>query len=74
MGFINVAPWDRTIRILIGLVMLLTGWFGLGEDLAAAALKVLGWIPVVTGALGWSPLYAILGFSTKRRNGAAKSP
>lgn len=56
---LNVGGADRVIRILLGVVLIgltLTGNVG-----------VWGWlgiVPLATGAIGWCPPYAMLGFST----------
>jgi len=56
---LNVGGMDRIARIVIGLVLIgltLTGTIG-----------VWGWlgiVPLATGAIGWCPPYAMLGFST----------
>ena len=56
---LNVGGADRVIRIVLGLALIgltLTGNIG-----------VWGWIgivPLATGAIGWCPPYAMLGFNT----------
>ena len=56
---LNVGGIDRILRIVIGLVLIaltLTGTIG-----------VWGWIgvvPLLTAAMGFCPLYTVLGFST----------
>ncbi len=55
----NVGGIDRIARITIGLVLIglaatgTVGWWGW-----------LGAIPLATGAVGWCPPYALLGFNT----------
>lgn len=55
----NVGGLDRIIRIVLGVVLLglaatgTVGWWGW-----------LGVVPLATGALGWCPPYAMLGFNT----------
>lgn len=55
----NEGNIDRGLRITVGLALI-----------AAAATQTLGaWaylgvIPVITGSLGWCPLYTLLGVST----------
>lgn len=55
----NVGGIDRMVRIVLGVVLLglaatgVVGWWGW-----------LGLVPLATGALGWCPPYAMLGFST----------
>jgi len=55
----NVGGIDRTVRIVLGLVLL-----GL---MATGNIGVWGWlgiVPIATGAIGWCPPYAIFGWST----------
>jgi hypothetical protein len=55
----NVGTIDRVLRVVIGLVLL-----GLA---ATGTVGVWGWIgivPLATAALGFCPLYTVLGFST----------
>lgn len=55
----NVGGIDRAFRILVGLALV-----------AAAAMGTVGlWgyvglVPLITGLLGWCPLYAVFGFKT----------
>jgi hypothetical protein len=61
----NVGGIDRTLRIVAGLLLI-----------ALAATGTVGWwgwlgiVPLATGAIGWCPPYAMLGFNTCRRPGA----
>ncbi len=59
MFAVNEGPTDRTMRAVLGIVivsMVFVGpktpwaWFGL--------------IPLATAALGWCPLYTVLGINT----------
>jgi hypothetical protein len=34
--------------------------------LGGVALQLFGWFPLVTGLVGWSPIYSMLGVSTRR--------
>lgn len=55
----NVGGIDRILRIIVGLVLIGLAFTG--------NVGVWGWIgvvPLATGALGWCPPYAILGWST----------
>ena len=58
-GFsINEGHTDRLVRVALGLLILALGfafgsWWGL-----------LGLIPLATGAVGFCPLYAVLGVDT----------
>lgn len=55
----NVGGIDRTIRIVAGLVLI-----GLAATGTVGAWGWLGIVPLATGAIGWCPPYAILGFNT----------
>lgn len=67
MSYQNLSPLDRTIRILLGLLMLWAGWSGVVDSTVwQIALRVFCWVPLVTGLLGWCPIYAILGLSTRK--------
>lgn len=66
MRFQNLGFLDRTVRILVGLLMLWVGWTSQPAEAALwpIALRIFAWFPLVTGLLGWCPVYAMLGLST----------
>ncbi|TXH89287.1 MAG: DUF2892 domain-containing protein [Rhodoferax sp.] len=55
----NVGGVDRTLRIVAGLVLI-----GLAATGTVGIWGWLGIVPLATGAIGWCPPYAILGFNT----------
>ena len=55
----NEAGWDRMVRVLAGLVLV-----GLAATQTVGWWGWLGIIPLATGAIGWCPLYTVLGLST----------
>jgi hypothetical protein len=61
---VNVGPIDRVVRVVFGIVLLAVA---LGGAVAAPLLTVV-WvfaaIALVTGAIGFCPLYFVLGIST----------
>jgi hypothetical protein len=63
---VNEASWDRVVRILIGAVMLYLGWTGALAGTWGTVFRYLGFVPLLTGLIGWCPLYHALGFSTNR--------
>ncbi len=65
MAFPNESGLDRIVRLVAAAVILGLGWFGPVHDLAGVACRILGWYPLVTGLFGWSPLYAVLGWTTR---------
>lgn len=55
----NVGSIDRMARIVAGLVLISLA--------ATGAVGVWGWlgvVPLATGAIGWCPAYALMGFSS----------
>ena len=62
---VNEAGWDRIARIVIGIVMLALGWGGVVTGFWGTVLQWLGFVPLLTGLIGWCPLYSLLRFRTK---------
>jgi len=55
----NVGGIDRILRAVIGLALIALAWAG--------TIGVWGWIgvvPLLTAAVGFCPLYTMLGFSS----------
>lgn len=65
--FRNEAPWDRVLRLLLGLSMLTLGVTGWLSPIWSIALVIFAWVPLLTGAFGWCPIYSILGVNTLQR-------
>jgi hypothetical protein len=59
----NEAMWDRGIRVALGIVLVIVGFAAIG-GVGGIILGIVGVIALVTGAVGWCPLYAVLGFRT----------
>lgn len=55
----NVGQVDKTIRITAGVVLIIIGF--LMEDWI---IGIIGIVPLLTGVLGWCPLYCPLKIST----------
>lgn len=62
----NEGTTDRAIRIGLGALLLALGWSGVVAGTAGTVLKVLGFVPLITGLVGWCPLYKVLGVRTCR--------
>lgn len=71
MPFVNEAWLDRCIRLAVGALVLAIGWLYPVEGLLGIACRILGWYPLITGVIGWSPLYAVMGWNTRRRSGSS---
>ena len=65
MDYRNLSTLDRTVRIVLGALMLAAGYTGVVPGIWRSACEIFGWVPLVTGAIGWCPIYALLGFSTR---------
>jgi len=62
----NESNLDRVIRVIIGAVLLVLGWGGIVAGGWGLAFKILGFIPLITGLVGYCPLYALFKTSTKK--------
>ena len=54
----NVHPIDRVARILLGIALLVFFAVGSGE---LRILGLLGIVPLLTGSVGFCPIYSLLG-------------
>ena len=63
----NEGGWDRTMRVILGIVLLYLGWVGVVGGALATTFKILGFVPLLTGVVGWCPLYTVLGIDTRSR-------
>lgn len=61
---LNEASWDRVGRVVLGAVLLYLGWANVVTGGWGVFLKVIGFVPLVTGAVGWCPIYAVTKFRT----------
>ena len=46
--------------------MLILGWSGIVSGGWGVSLKVIGFVPLLTGLLGYCPIYGVLKFGTKK--------
>ena len=54
----NIGTTDKTVRVIIGLIIIVLGfyfksWWG-----------AVGLLPIITGLIGWCPAYLPFGIST----------
>jgi hypothetical protein len=66
MKFINESGIDRIVRVVIGLVLIALGWSGVVSGWLGTLLLVVGFVPVLTGLIGFCPLYTLFGFRTNK--------
>jgi hypothetical protein len=60
----NVGGIERPIRILLGILMLGIGVFGNLSLIGTAIGLTLGSISLVTGVIGYCPLWTLFGMNT----------
>lgn len=70
MGFVNEAGWDRITRVALGVAILTLGWTGVVDGAWGTFFKIIGFVPLLTGLVGWCPAYAMFRFRTNSRSGA----
>lgn len=62
----NESMTDRIIRVVLGLVLLVLGWGGFVTGTWGVIFKILGFLPLLTGLVGFCPAYALLKFRTNK--------
>ena len=65
-GFINEAVWDRVVRVLFGAALLYLGWAGIVTGTVGVIFKIVGFVPLATGLVGWCPLYSLFRMRTNK--------
>jgi hypothetical protein len=64
--FLNEAGWDRILRVVLGVVLLVLGWGGFVSGGWGTFLKIIGFLPLITGLVGVCPAYMLLKFRTNK--------
>ena len=64
----NEGTTDRIVRIVAGIALLVLGWGEIVTGTLGTIFKVLGFVPLLTGLVGWCPIYKLAGFSTRGSN------
>lgn len=58
----NEGGLDRAFRIVAGLLLILAGYVSGGTW--GIVLYVIGLVPLLTGVIGWCPLYSVFKINT----------
>jgi len=63
----NESPVDRIIRVIVGVTLIALGLLGVVSGVWMWVAYVLSAILLVTGIVGFCPLYSLFKFSTARK-------
>jgi hypothetical protein len=58
-SFVNVGSLDRSLRALLGAALI-----AIAVTVPGMTWAWIGVLPLLTAAIGWCPLYSLLGIST----------
>lgn len=63
---VNEASWDRIARVILGIVLIYLGFSSVIDGGLGIAVGIFGFIPLITGIVGWCPLYSVFNFRTNK--------
>jgi uncharacterized membrane protein (Fun14 family) len=63
---VNEANWDRIVRVVFGSILLYLGLGGVVGGALGIVLDIVGAILLLTGVVGFCPLYSLFKFGTKK--------
>ena len=66
MNFVNESGIDRIIRVVLGIVLIALAWAGIVTGGLGTVLIILGAVALLTGIVGFCPLYALLKIRTRQ--------
>lgn len=61
----NEASWDRISRVVLGAALIIGGLVAVGGA-GGYIMAAIGLIPLITGLMGWCPIYAIFRTGTHK--------
>ena len=68
----NESSWDRVARVVLGVALIVGGLTAVGGA-GGYIMAAVGLIPLVTGLIGWCPIYSVLKIGTKEDTTQASS-
>lgn len=66
MKYVNEAGWDRIVRVVLGIILLVLTFTGTVSGVLGTILMIIGFIALLTGILGVCPAYMLFKFRTNR--------
>jgi len=67
MKYLNEAGWDRILRTISGIVLLGLGFGGVFTGTLGLVVNIIGILLLVTGVVGFCPVYALFKFRTNKQ-------
>ncbi len=64
----NMGTVDRAVRTAIGLVIFVALLMGIIPGIAGVILAIIAAVLLLTSAIGFCPIYALLNISTRRKH------
>ena len=65
---LNMGSWDRILRLLVTLVVVILLIAGVLKGTLAIILGIIAIIFFITSVTGFCPLYVVFGLSTKKKS------
>lgn len=66
MKYVNEAGWDRVVRIILGIALVVLNLTGVISGVFGTVMLVVGIIALLTGIIGVCPAYMLLKFRTNK--------
>lgn len=67
MFTVNESTTDRIIRVILGIALLVLGWANIFPGTLGIVFRYLGLVPLLTGLIGFCPLYALAKIRTNKK-------
>ena len=66
MKYINEAGWDRIVRVILGVVLLILAFSNIVTGGLSTLFIIVGILALLTGLSGICPAYMLLKFRTRK--------
>ncbi len=66
MKYVNEAGWDRIVRVIFGIVLLILSFSNIVSGGLSTLFIIVGIVALLTGISGICPAYMLLKFRTKK--------
>ena len=64
---VNESGMDRVLRVVVGIALILLYLFGVVGGTLGIVLIIVGAIALITGLVGFCPLYSLLKIQTSKK-------